>query len=146
MPTATDKITALHEALAAVDVCGLPTMTKDRSIPRKEQAALARKLFKQLGLRGISVTTPSYSMASSVDVRLPNLSEDAHDRTRWPHHHTAECCQIQGGHNEANRCPACRDESKAGETVEEILARAFPSHDNRSDYQSDHFDFCWSIN
>ena len=35
--------------------------------------------------------------------------------------------------------------SAAAEKVEQILLKAFPSTDDRSDSQTDHFDFKWSI-
>lgn len=104
----------LDDAIVAVDVTRIPVMSADRTIPRKEQAALARKLFKQLGLRGISVTAPNYSMAQSVDVRLPETGDRERDMS-------------------------------IEEQVREILAIAFPNHDNRSDSQSDHYDYKWSI-
>jgi hypothetical protein len=139
-----DTASALHRALAAVDVCRLPVLSRDRCLPRKEQATMARKLFKQLGLKGISVTTPNYSMAHVVDIRMPRLPAELHDRTRWPHTH-GDCCRDPNGHSEATRCPQCAAEAKANGAIEEILSRAFPRHDDRSDIQTDHFDDCWSI-
>jgi hypothetical protein len=140
-----EKAVALHAALALVNEASIPVMSRERCIPRTEQAALARSLFKRLGLAGISVTTPNYSMAQVVEVRLPKL--EIHCPDMWPHDHTA-CCYGKGAsgkHTEEGRCPACRDNAAAELKVEEILARAFPQHDNRSDTQSDYFDYCWSV-
>ncbi len=131
---------ALYPVLLAVNACDVPLMSTDRHMPRKEQAAMARELFKHLGLRGISVKTPNYSMASTVDVQLPKLSR--HDETAWPHHH-GDCCT--SGHTEASQCRTCRIQNQAKAKVAEILNAAFPKHDDRSDSQSDYFDFCWSI-
>ena len=35
--------------------------------------------------------------------------------------------------------------SEARAKLEKILARAFPNHEDRSDTQSDYFDYCWSF-
>lgn len=136
---------ALVARLKDINEGAIPVMSRDRHIPRVEQAKLARQLFRQLGLKGISVTTPNYSMAKVVEVRLPRVPEDGHDLTKWPHFHSAECCGPGKQHTEATRCPVCREHSAAELAVEEILARAFPQHDNRSDSQTDYFDYCWSV-
>lgn len=121
----------LHLALAAVDVCKLPVMSRERCIRRKEQAKLARRLFKQLGLKGISVTTPNHSMAQGVDVKLPKRDDytvfDAADCVDWLDD------------------PACAANAKARRDIEEILARSFPQHDDRSELVSDYFNYCWSV-
>lgn len=115
-------VKALHTQIAVVDVSKLPVLTRDRHIPRKEQAKLARQLFKSLGLKGISVTTPNYSMASTVHVSLPRLP--------WGEPGGADAI--------ANH--------EAREKVAGILLAAFPNHNDRSDTQSDYFDYCWSFN
>lgn len=118
------KALALHEALRQVDLDAVPVSSGDRRIPRKQQAKMARALFSRLKLKGISITAPSYSMASSVHVNLPQRF-DAIDLQG------TDVCRV------ANR--------EALRKVEEILSRAFPNHDDRSDTQTDYFDFCWSI-
>lgn len=130
------------ESLADVRETAVPVMSRDRHIPRKERARLVRELFKRLGLKGVSVTTPNYSMACTVDVTVPKL--EIHSAEMWPHggprvHESgltvAEC----------DRCPTCVRNRKSAEKIEEILARAFPNNDDRSDTQSDYFDYCWSV-
>lgn len=64
----------LAARLEEIDPGAVEVVSIDRYIPRKEQARLARRLFRDLELKGISVTTPSYSMAQAVDVRLPHRS------------------------------------------------------------------------
>jgi len=132
----------LQAALASVKETEIPVMSRDRSIPRKEQAALARKLFKGLGLKGISVTTPNYSMAQSVRVELPELQ--IHCEDMYPHggEHKYGC--ILPADSE-HRCLTCKANSAMSAKVEEILARAFPQHDDRSDTMTDYFDYCWSF-
>lgn len=136
-----DRVSALYDAIEAVDLSAVASTGLDRHEPRKVQAAAARKLFRELGIRGISVTAPNYSMAQSVDVRIPEPADSEHHGDKWPHGNSFELSR-----SEATRCPACARRSRIRDKVEAILARAFPNHDNRSDSQSDHFDFCWSIN
>jgi len=92
-----------------VDLSNVPVMETDRHISLKRQAALTRELFKQLGLKGISVRAPDHANASSVYVVFPPGNKEAYEK------------------------------------VKAILNVAFPNHDNRSDYASDYFDFCWSV-
>jgi hypothetical protein len=101
----------------------------ERSCPRKELAAAARKLFKSLGLKGISVTAPNYSMAQSVDVSLPKREDYVFDQFRM----VIEGDEARAANNAAH------------DKIALILYTAFPSHRDRSDTQSDHFDYRWSI-
>jgi len=130
-----------YAQIQAVNLDAVPVMSKDRTIPRKEQSKLARQLFKRLGIVGVSVTAPNYSMAQSVDVRLPSE----------PHPGWAGFEQYQ--HMSYTEMPSnvpakahLLRKIEAQKRLESILARAFPNHDNRSDYQSDYFDYCWSFN
>ena len=128
------------QRIMAINLNEVPVVCTDRHIKRKEQAKLARELFKKLGIKGISVTTPSYSMASTVDVRVPwephpgwvgfekwenktysDMPDDVPAKKWNAHHYRAEC------------------------KVELILLKAFPQHDDRSEPQSDYFDRCWSV-
>jgi len=121
----------LHAKVGGIDLSSVSVMSKDRHIPLKEQAAKTRELFKTLGLKGISVTTPNYSMASSVEVELPKRS----DFTVFK----------DGGFVDRPNDPACLANTAAEKKVEAILAKAFPNHDDRSDIQTDYFDYCWSV-
>ena len=131
---ATANAEDFHAALAAVDLNKVPVMTKDRSIARKEQARLLRELLKSLKIKGVSVTAPNYSMAQSVDVSLPRRLDYMKDDGSLPPYALNEWC------------PARRANIKAREQFNALLAKAFPNHDNRSDSQSDYFDYCWSLN
>lgn len=117
-------------AVDAVDLRKVGVVCHDRSIDRREQARLCRELFKRLGLKGASITTPSYSMASTVDIALPKrrdvrlTEEGSFDRD----------------------CPAVQANRATEDKVKAILAHAFPNHDDRSDSSTDYFDARWSIN
>lgn len=143
MKTVTDSTTLLFANLSTIIIDNVPVMATDRFIPRKEQAALARKLFKSLGLRGISVTTPNYSMASSVYVTLPELPREDSDFEFNGHNYQNESWSDMPNDVPAKAKTAARNE--ASRKVGAILEIAFPNHDDRSDYQSDYFDSCWSI-
>ena len=127
--TATDP-KEFHAALAAVDITEIPVMSRDRHIPRKLQSKLARMLLRSLGIKGVSITTPSYSMAQTVDVRIPQ--RDDHDLD-------------EGGYMVPG-CPAAVANTEARQRMLSILLAAFPRHDDRSDTMTDYFDYCWSVN
>ncbi len=123
------KALALHAALASVSLLAVPVLGLSRSTPRKEQAKAARQLFKQLGLPHISVTTPNYSMAQSVDVQFPRRMD-----VPLNEHGTYV---MESPEQQANNA--------AREKLEQVIHRAFPNHGDRSDHQSDYFDYKWSI-
>lgn len=124
-----EKAKAFHTALAYVSRDSIEVISTDRHLPRKKLAALARGLFLQLGIKEyISVTAPNYSMASSVHVKLPRRRDNV--GVDGFYDMTAEGSL-------ANQ--AARDK------VEQILLKAFPNSDDRSDTQTDYFDFKWSI-
>ena len=125
-----EQALALHAALDKLKFDLVPIVCRERGIARIEQAQLARQLFKRLGLKGISVTCPNYSMAQSVDVRLPKRSDYVFDVRGMVDHLNDKASQAN---------------SKAQRLIDAILLKAFPFHDNRSDSQSDYFDYCWSV-
>jgi hypothetical protein len=132
------------DQILAVDLDRVPIVSRDRNIPRKLQAKLARQLFRGLGLKGISVTTPNYSMAQVVDVVVPRIPAEPgdylYDGKDFQHH-----CYGDMPAEVPARAKHFRH-SEATRKLETILLRAFPNHDNRSDSQSDYFDACWGIN
>lgn len=130
----------LIDAIMAIDLDEIKPVCHDRHIPRKQQAALARQLFKAIGLRGISVTTPNYSMAQVVNVRIP---EEPHPG--WAGYEQYENATYSDMPDDV---PARRWSARhyaAEQKVKEILLRAFPAHDDRSDSMTDYYDYCWSI-
>lgn len=130
----------LYETIAAVNLDAVPVVCTDRHIDRKEQAVLTRKLFKQLGIKGVSVTTPRYSMASTVEVRVPAEPFPGWvGFEQWQHHSYGDMP------DDVPAKAAARRQQVAAEKVEAILAKAFPRHDDRSDYQTDYSDSCWTI-
>jgi hypothetical protein len=130
MTTTTEHTQALelHAKLLTVNEGAVPVISRDRSLPRKELAALVRRLFRQLGLKGISVTAPNYSMAQAIDIRLPRREDNA---------------GVDGFHDATT--PGALANNRAHLAVREILARACPQDDDRSDSQSDYFNFRFMI-
>lgn len=127
----------------SVNLDNIPVMTRDRFIPRKEQAKLARELFKRLGIKGVSVTAPNYSMAQSVDVKVPTFLLEPNDFIFEGINHENLCFSDM-----PDRVPAKMKHLanwNAKNRIEEILLKAFPNHNDRSDLQSDYFDYKWSI-
>jgi len=132
------------EQIMAVNLERVPVMCTDRHISRKTQANLARDLFKALGIKGVSVTCPRYSMAQSVDVDIAKneaIPLDAFILDGADYRN--ECFSDMPDDVPAKRIQQSKNNARA--KVEAILALAFPNHDDRSDTQSDHFDYCWSI-
>ncbi len=132
------------KAIEKVDLAKVPVISTDRGIRRKEQARLARELFKKLGIKGLSVTTPNYSMAQCVDVRVPTLPIEPGD-------------YLLNGLDYKMRTYADMPASvpakikhlahwEAVKKIDAILLKAFPAHNDRSDYSSDYFDSCWTVN
>ena len=91
-----------------------------------EPAKRARALFRQHGIKGLSVTTPNYSMAHSIDVNVPDIPHE-------PERHDCE------------QCPDCLAYRKATIQVGALILAAFPDLADRSDSQSDYFDFCYIV-
>lgn len=112
--------TPIYDAILLVPLDMVPVVCTERHTPRKEQARLARKLLASLGIKGVSVTTPNYSMAQSVTVRIHKYVDAS-------------------GNLNAKLYTA------AVEKIRAILDAAFPNHVDRSDSASDHFDYCWSV-
>ena len=122
-------ITTALQIAAALQLDILPR-GEIRREARKEIAKRIRKLLKDLGIKGVSVTAPNYSMAQSVDVQLPSAEGIAHN------HH------ISG---RIDDCAICAIKREAQEGIEKVILAAYPDLDNRSDYSTDYFDYKLSI-
>lgn len=110
-----------------------------RQASRKEWAQAVRKLFKELGLTGISVTTPSYSMAQSIKISLPSVEGNNSDE------HVKFHDSLWREGRTGMDCPKCHERWQARQHLENIILSAFPDLDNRSNTQTDYFDYCLSF-
>lgn len=127
------KAVRVLAALKEVNELRIPVVCRDRFIPRKEQARLARELFKKLGIKGVGVRVSTGAKCITVHVRVPQMIHAAcPPGEKWSQHDT-------------KACEACIYRRYALDKLAEILGRAFPQHDDRSDSQSDYFDFKWFI-
>lgn len=116
-----------------------------RDLSRKEQSKHVRALFKSLSLTGISVTTPNYSMASSISISLPRQPWDGeHETTHTTLEAIERAKEYYGGMVQV--CPWCKESYEAHKAIERILLAAFPDTGNRSDSHSDYHDYVYSIN
>lgn len=126
----TAKAKTLHAILAKIDPAKVAVVTGER-MSRKPLAKAARALFSKLGIKGVSVTAPNYSMAQSVHVSPAERADYTYtNAARWD---VAEGDAARAANNEARK------------KIEAILLAAFPGTDDRSDTQSDYFDYCWSV-
>jgi hypothetical protein len=132
MTTATDPIEINPHLQAILDApMPSPRNVTLRRAERKVIAAEVRKLFREMGLKGISVTAPNYSMARSIDVRTPRNEPEpiVKDEDGFDAHH-----------------PDYRAARNAGlRRIEAIILAAFPDLDDRSDSMTDHYDYRLSI-
>ena len=97
-----------------------------RSLYLRDRSAKIRGLLKTLGISGVSVVSPRYSMATSTVITLPGIE----------HEHS---------YMYVYQCPVCSQRDEASKAVERIILRAFPDLDDRSDIQTDYFDFVFSV-
>lgn len=114
-------------------------VTNIRHLTRKEWAQNVRKLIQSLGLQGISVTTPNYSMAQSIVIRLPETLTD-NDAV-----HKAVHDMLDRRNLPSLNCAHCNQRQQARKHLESIILTAFPDLDDRSELQSDSFDYCLSF-
>lgn len=117
-----------------------------RKEARKEWAKQIRNLLKELRIVNVSVTTPSYSMASSVNIAVNYEKEweTAHE----PVHKAGEAEERKSPiyRGSIHFCPYCKARKEVHDKLENVILAAFPDLNNRSDSQSDYFDYCLSIN
>ena len=125
----------LHRRLTDIDPATAPVLSTDRCLPRKEQAKLARQLFKRYRLRVKSVRTPRHSMAQSVDITVPKTDYERHDHNARPHAYPPP----------PDACPLCEQGRDTRERLEKLLDAAFPAHVDKSDTMTDYFNYCWMI-
>lgn len=127
-----------------------------RHLTRKEWAAKVRALLKELKITGVSVTAPRYSMAQSIDIKLPalDIGDDAHRArhaeidSEWEESgvdSTGVALRRWNGYG-ASGCEHCKARGDAKAKICQIILAAFPDLDDRSEHQSDHFDFCFTVN
>jgi len=136
-------MTALHQQILSTP---LPAFRENiRRLERKEWAVKVRWLFKDLGIAGLSVTTPNHSMASSINIRIPDAP--------WYGAHEAEHAKIDAAERSTGAwlgygtfCPFCKETHAARKQIEAIILAAFPDLDDRSHLVEDYFDFCFTIN
>lgn len=102
---------------------------------RKEIARAIRALFKEVGIKGVSVTAPSYALAQAVHIRMP----------RPKVYHDCTAGRMALGPERQRDCEFCRLHWAADKGIERIILGAYPDLDNRSDAMIDWFDYKLSI-
>jgi hypothetical protein len=130
----------MNAQLSTILKTQLPTVKNHnlRSATRKEWAAEVRKLLKSLNINGVSVTTPSHSMAQAIQISLPDELDNSIEHQKL---HDELWKQNRPGTD----CPQCGQRWNARKHLEAIILAAFPDLDDRSDLQSDCFDYCLSF-
>lgn len=132
------EIPVFYEQLSKVKLSSVKKVSDTRRDEgRKELAKQAKKLLTSLGIKGVSVTAPNYSMAQSVHVKIPSVSVKKRNDSDYRSF-------SEMGEDEAPRV-ANTLRHRASVYVEQILMAGFPNTDNRSDTNTDYFDYIWSI-
>lgn len=111
---------ALLEALKFVNELRIPVMSRDTSISLVERGRLTRKLFKDLGLKGITARKLTGRNLYAVMIGLPNWLDGNGKNMR-------------------------EYQQKVSLAIEEILMRAFPREIDKSDPSTDYIDSPWWI-
>jgi hypothetical protein len=122
-----DPAMASYKSILAAKVPTKVVNEKERGKPLKEIAKDIRALFSSLKIKGVSVTAPTYSMASSVEIILPKI--ELTDAQAWD----------RGDETPMLAALRQRYNAVAGKIGEIVLA-AFPDLDDRSDARSDYSD------
>lgn len=94
----------------------------------KDIAKNIRQLFKVLGIKGLSVTVGRGTGSRYITIRLPHI-EHAHDD------YSMDMCQ----------CKVCEMRTNARYHLDWLITCAFPQYGDRSEYQTDYYDFIWMI-
>jgi hypothetical protein len=128
---------ALHAGDTIAQILAAPFPPRSlhpmRHAGRKAQAAAVRKLLHGLGIKGVSVTAPSYANASAIHIRIPDDEHvDGTDPRGYRDH-------------EYRTCPRCQRRHVATLRLTSLILAAYPDLDNRSDSQRDHFDYVLSV-
>lgn len=126
--TDNDKALALQEALKYVNELRIPVVTREK-VTLKERANLARGLFKQLGLKHISVRKATGVWCLWVEIGLPRMNHDA----------------AMTDNRHMQTCTGCIYQAKTRLALEEILQRAFPKEIDLSDDMTDYFRPAWTF-
>lgn len=136
----------LEAVLAKIDVAAIPVSIIPRTTTRKDFAVATRALFKSLGISRtlISVTTPNYSMASSIHI-APVTPDDNRDvdyvlnGVDYKHHCYSDMPANVPARKKMQRATDVRNK------ITEIMNHTFINMHDRSDSQSDYFDYCWNV-
>lgn len=127
------------DTVTGLERLGLPLGSQPgaRGLDLVARAKLLRWFFRGLGINRmghnhgpdrIQVLAPRYSMAHSVNVNVPGSINHGHDAT------------------DRVECAICRRHGAVLRRVQWLILQAFPELNDRSDTQSDYFDFVFMVN
>lgn len=134
---------ALQDDIVSINPDNVPVVSQLR-LDRRELAPLVRKLFKTLGLKGISVTLSSYSMARTVQIRIPRPIVRGEDYLDSAGKSYTDVSFIDMPDDVPAKLRNRRD-FYVKSCMLDILDQAFPGCRDRSDYKTDYFDYKFSI-
>ncbi len=133
---ATDSDAALAVVMSIASATIPTAPEKIRDLHQKERTAKIRSMLRGMGIKvgavgkGVSVVSATGSMCYWTNVRFKGLR-----------HAAGTSC----GYTRME-CHTCRANLAAVRTVEKLILTAFPDLDDRSDSQTDHFNFVFTVN
>lgn len=129
--TETAAPAATNPVIASIEAAALPAGLAPegiRNLAQKERTTKIRNLLKACGIKGLSVTSATGSMCYWTHVRFPRVDHavgtDMHSRFD---------------------CAVCVANLTASRKLSALIVEAFPDMGDRSDIQSDHFDFMFTV-
>lgn len=121
------------ESIRSIEAASIPAPIGQpvRGAGQKERTKRIRQVLKAAGIRGgVSVTMARGAGCYQTDVRIDGI-QHAPD-VDWNKH-------------EYRECPVCMRNAAADRRVSAIILGAIPDLDDRSDSQTDHFDFMFTV-
>lgn len=126
------EFNAYERAVFAVDLDAVRPRTElARHCGSAELSAAVRGLLKELGIQGVTVTTERRVYNGATQLRVPARCD-------------ADTYMALTNGTRVYWHPSAARNRRAEDRLDSILARAFPNHDDRSESQSDYFNYCYS--
>lgn len=130
-----EQAEAIYDKILSIDLDKIQVVTT-RRIYHKDFAQQLRELLRSLGInsRMVSVTAPNYSMAVAIDVKVPQIAAEMTYKER------EALSPEEYAKSEQKHIQQEEYRYKATKHMRDIILKAFPGCDDRSDVMIDYFD------
>lgn len=136
-----EEANKVYDAILAINLSTIEPITLKR-VRLDEFAKLLRPFLKSLGFsnRKISVTVPTYAQAQAIHVVIPDFDIPSN---KLPVVAAMSAEEYQKAVDWMNDQYQKREEARWH--LRDVIMEAFPANDNRSDAQTDYFDWTFSV-